>query len=202
MLRELAEHISLKLVTTKTINIDDREFYTYGLELLLSKTIFCSIILIFALITNTLLISAMFLFMYMLIRQYSGGFHCKTSEMCFLVSILLYLLMLFLVRIDFNQIETSLCIFSTVSFFIIAVFSPIVSENNPLSPKQKIKYRRYSIIIAFLWLSIMVCTYIFKLDYIFYPVSWSLSVDAVLILLTLRRNKNEKDNAQSSSSLD
>lgn len=198
MLKELAEHISLKLVTSRIIKIENREFYTYGLELLISKLMFFLIVLILAMLTKMLLLSVIFIITYTLLRQYTGGFHCNTSEMCLLVSILLYLFLLFLVRIDFRQIEIFLFAFSLLSFIVIVVFSPIVSENNPITHREKVKYRIYSIIIAFLWLSAMTISFITKLDYVFYPTCWSLSADAVLILLTLRRCKNEKSNAKSS----
>lgn len=94
MFKTLADESAHLLISHKIIDEENREAYTYGLELFFEKAFLYALISIIAILTNTLLFSIVFIVTYKALRQYTGGFHCKTAEMCLVISILIYLLVL------------------------------------------------------------------------------------------------------------
>lgn len=197
MFKNLADDAAILLITHHIVSEEKREAYTYGFELLFEKLFFYGIILIIALLTKTLIFSVLFVFSYKMLRQYTGGFHCKTAEVCLVVSVLIYLLVLLLYMLNFDLGEFILSISTMVSLIIIFLFSPRESENRPLESEEKRKYRTISIITAAVIAIIATISYRLNISLLFYSTSCSLTADAVLILLSLiRRCKNEEDSVE------
>lgn len=192
MFKQWSKDISLILIANNIITFENREAYSYGIELFLFKASLYIIVAVIALITNTLIPSAIFVVSYMLLRPYSGGYHCKTAEMCMIVSIFMYLIFLLLYKLDYGNTKIFFFISSLISFLPIVIFSPIENVNNPITVKEKKKYHIISFIIATSLITIMLLSYFFTVKNVFYAVSYALTADAVLIILGLRRNKNEK----------
>lgn len=196
MFKNLADDAAILLITHHIVSEEKREAYTYGFELLFEKLFFYGIILIIALLTKTLIFSVLFVFSYKMLRQYTGGFHCKTAEVCLVVSVLIYLLVLLLYMLNFDLAEFILSISAMVSLIIIFLFSPRESKNRPLENEEKKKYRTLSIIIATATAIIAVIFYRLNISLLFYSTSCSLTADAVLIILSLGRCKNEEDTVE------
>lgn len=196
MFKNLADDAAILLITHHIVSEEKREAYTYGFELLFEKLFFYGIILIIAMLTKTLIFSILFMFSYKMLRQYTGGFHCKTAEVCLVVSVLIYLLVLLLYMLNFDLAEFILSLSSMVSLIIIFLFSPRESKNRPLESEEKKKYRTLSIIIATVTAIIAVISYRLSISMLFYSTSCSLTADAVLIILSLGRCKNEEDSVE------
>lgn len=195
MFKSCADKLSLMLAANKVISYDNLEAYSYGIELFLFKGTFFLIVLIISLLTNTFLISTVFLISYTIIREYSGGYHCKTAEMCLLVSIFIYLVLLVFYKLSLQQIENALFVISLLSIIPIIFFSPVESINKPLTKAEKKKYKVVAIIIGVSLVTAAFITYFLKINYIFYSISYALTADAVLIILPKRREKNEENNS-------
>lgn len=200
MFKQWAKDISLMLIANNIITFENRDAYSYGIELFLFKASLYIIVTLIALITNTLIPSAIFVVSYMLLRQYSGGYHCKTAETCMIVSILMYLIFLLLYKLDYDDTKIFFLISSLVSFLPIAIFSPVENINNPLTIKEKKKYHIIAVIIVVSLIAIMLFSYFFTVKDVFYAVSYALTADAVLIILGLRRSKNEETFNESNGS--
>lgn len=195
MFERLADDISLLLVNHHIISNEDRENYIYGLELFLPKAAFYLTIIVISIVTRTILVSTLFILMYMGLRRYTGGFHCKTAEMCLLFSTLIYLIMIFLYLFNQIEIKYGLMITSIISLIIISVFSPVENKNRPLDNEEQNKYRVKAIIIAIIILVVTITAFLLKVNQVFFSASWSLTADAVLIILNLRRKNSEESNA-------
>ena len=194
MFEKIAERISNTLEVKKIIKAENRDFYSYGLQLALNKLFFFVIILIISIFTKAFLVSVAFLLMYSIIRQFSGGFHCKSEINCFLVSILIYLIMLLLYRIDRVEGKWVLYIAALVSVLIISIFSPVEHKNKPLSTDERKKYGIIAVIVAIALVIIMCASLLLNTPILFYSSSYSLTADAVLVILALKEVKhNERD---------
>lgn len=184
MFREIAEEITKTMVTSNIINIEDRELYTYGLELIIPKTVFYIIVLILSLLTDTFIPSLLFILFYMSVRSFSGGYHSKTAGFCIVVSTFIYLLMDFLMKLDFERTEIFLLVAAAVSLGVIFAFSPVESEEKPITAEERKRYRLFAELISMVLFAITAGAYYFKLEPIFYPAAWSLTADAVLIIIS------------------
>lgn len=199
MLKSIAEEITVALASNDIIKTEEMEAYTYGLELLIPKVILYAVILVISLITNTFLASVSFVVLLMFLRRYTGGFHCKTAETCLLFSLLIYLLAL--LGYEFVQyIPNIACgISSFVSAVIVFVFAPVEDVNRPLDKSEKVQYRQKAMIALSVILSLEMIALFFRFDTISYLSACSLTVNAVLILLSqIRRCKYEVNNPESS----
>ena len=195
MYKHLAESLATLLAANRTIDIDRQECYSYGLELFLFKFTLYIIILIISLITNTFLISLIFTVSYLLLRQYTGGYHCKTAEACMITSIFIYALMLLLYNVGICNYSVYLLICNLPSYLVILIRTPIENENNPLEISEIKAYRIISIIVSSILIVLCVVLHLLSLNNYIFPISFAMTADAVLILITPRRKKNEKGNS-------
>ncbi len=193
MYKNIADILATLLSANKIIDINNQEAYSYGLELFLFKFTLYIIILIISLLTDSFLISLVFTASYMLLRQYTGGYHCKTPEACMLTSILIYTFMLFLYNL--NTLILFFFVIITISYLIIILKAPIENENNPLDIYEIKKYRILSIIISTLLTVLSMLSFIFDFKEFAFPISYTLTADAVLLLISPRRKKNEENNS-------
>lgn len=195
MVNHLAETFATKMVIKKIIDIDDKECYVYGLELLISKIIVFGVILVISIITQTIIPSIIFISSYIFLRQYSGGYHCKTAEMCMLVSIFIYLIFLITLKLSLLYLDIYLLGLSAISYFIVLLFSPLADANKEIDDDEKKKYKTISLIFAsIMMLTIVICFFI-NIHFVFISVSCSLIADAILLLMAIikRRRKRYAD---------
>lgn len=195
MYKNLADRIATQLSANKIIDINNQEIYSYGLELLLFKFTLYAIILIISLLTDTFLISLIFTASYMLLRQYTGGYHCKTSEACMITSILIYTFMLLLYNLEFYSQGLLLMILILISFLIILIKAPIENENNPLEKYELKKYRVLSLILSTVLTILSVLLFYFNFQVLSFSISYALTADAVLLLISPRRKRHEENNS-------
>ncbi len=186
MLKKLSKKISALLVANNIVQIDQQDAYIYGLEIFLQQVVFFFIIFILALITRTILLSFIFVVVYKVLRQYTGGFHCKTSGKCLIVSVLTYIPLIFLYYFNNPLVDIIVGIVALISSFVIFVFAPVESENKSLDQNEKRKYHIFSILITIITIIVMSSSFLLEIKSVFYAVSWSLSADAVFISITLR----------------
>lgn len=200
MFENIADDLSIMLAEKKIIKPENREFYFYGLQLAISKLFFFLVILIISLFTKTFLVSMAFMFMYSVIRQFSGGYHCRSEVSCFFVSILLYLIMILFYDIDMQGGKIFLCVSATVSVLLIMIFSPIEHKNKPLSAGEHKKYGIISKIVAGI-LAVTVCvSLLLNINILFYSSSYALTADAVLIIFALKGVKHHEHDSESDCS--
>lgn len=87
----LSALIADRMCKNEIIREDDLIFYAYSIQLQLEKTIGLILIGIFALVFKAFFEIAVFTAVFVVIRRYSDGFHCKTSIGCFILSVLMAL---------------------------------------------------------------------------------------------------------------
>lgn len=176
---------------------EDKEVYSYGIWILLT-TIFNTLeILFLGVILHRFLESLIYLFVLMVLRTYTGGYHANTSMKCNILVIGFFLLNLLgeqcLVRMDNKGMVYTVLLLSEL---VIWNKAPIENDNKPLSEKEKVNYRRYSII-----LSLGVCmTVVFLGDryerqMVFMALSMGMVALTMLLELILerRRMNNEQE---------
>lgn len=91
MFRYIAEDIAFLLIKSKAVNIEERDVYVFGLEVLLLNFINVLTALIISLISGTMWHFAAFMLIFAPLRIFSGGYHAKHSETCFVISTLVYI---------------------------------------------------------------------------------------------------------------
>lgn len=133
MFHNLAEDIAFILIKNKIIDIEERDLYIYGLEIILLNGI---LLLVFFLLGDIRHFFAYILF-FIPLRIFSGGYHANKSEHCFILSILTYCMSIAVVRFFPMLYQMWLWrIAGILSLLIVVTYAPLVNINNPLDESQ------------------------------------------------------------------
>ena len=204
MIQAIAEEISLRLVANRMISIEKRKYYTYGIELILNDLItFLSIALI-GVMTGKIFISLIYTLTYCPIRNYVGGYHCKTHMRCYCTTLFLYISMLLF---DFYLSDSRWIVSYTliaIAIPVIFIFTPVAYGNGPISDGDRKKYRIRSIVLIAIVLAGFILANVFHQTEISFAISWGIFMVFSLMLISLfsnlleaRRKRDDKEtNAQ------
>lgn len=146
----LAEKITHYLTINSLIPSSMEKIYIYGFELLFSSITNTVIILIFGILVNQILVTLMFLFVFVTLRRSTGGYHADTYLKCKLCTISVYLTVIFLSM--FSAIPGWL--FFSLFFLgaaIIFLYTPVENPNKPLTDHQKYTHRLLALIFYFIF---------------------------------------------------
>lgn len=182
MFRNLAEDITFLLIKNKIVEIEKREIYIYGLEVILLNGGLLIAFLIISLLCGEFINFCAYLIFFLPIRIFSGGYHAETSERCFILSTIAFGASIAVSKlIPLLYISNTGKIIGAVSVIVILVLAPLINENNPMNQTQRRRNR------------IILCTLLF-IDLVFYILScnyaWTIAsnelifivMDAVLLL--------------------
>ncbi len=137
MFRRISEDITFWLIKNKVLDIKNREIYVYGTEVILLNVSLLIVTFIISALENGFLHFISFLIFFIPIRIFSGGYHAKHSETCFLLSTVAYTVTLFIVKWKpymYKNIEV--LIFLGVAVACILRWSPLKNPRHPLADYQ------------------------------------------------------------------
>lgn len=149
MFRYIAEDIAFMLIKSKVADIEEREIYVFGLEVLLLNSINVLTALIISLISGTMWHFATFLLIFAPLRMFSGGYHAKRSETCFVISTLVYIASVLTVKL-YPLLYTNTVVATVLlvlSVLLTIVLAPVVNKNNPLNKDERKRNRLISIVL-------------------------------------------------------
>ncbi|GFN35272.1 accessory gene regulator ArgB-like protein [Tepidimicrobium xylanilyticum] len=143
MLHKLAEDISFYLITNKVIDIEDRDIYIYGLELLIS-TLFTSIsILILGFLIRDWISAVAYLSVYFFLKSYTGGYHAKHYYECYIYSIFVFIVLIIAKNIIVPIYRPIIGLFSLIfSIIVVFKFAPVTNKNNPKTEEEILKNKK------------------------------------------------------------
>ena len=148
MFRNLAEDIAYLLIKNKIVDIEKHDIYVFGVEVLLLNLLNILTAFIVSIITGTKLHFLTFILVFVPLRIFSGGYHAKTSEVCYLITTGTYVLSVLCVN-RFPEMYTSIPALIALSVLIVPMIllAPIEHKNNPLSPHERKRNRLISIVL-------------------------------------------------------
>lgn len=148
MFHNLAEDIAYLLIKNKVADIEKRDIYVFGVEVLLLNSLNILTAFIVSIITGTKLHFLAFILVFVPLRIFTGGYHAKTSEACYLITTVTYVLSVLCVK-RFPDIYSSIPGLIALSVLIVPMIllAPIEHRNNPLSPHERKRNRLISIVL-------------------------------------------------------
>lgn len=173
-------HIFLK---NNIVSIENKEYFEYGLYLIVSSlTTFFSIMLL-SIFFNKILVSLLFSFTFFITRSICGGYHCKTSLKCFITSVCVYLLFISGTFLPQNSVVKINYIIMITGALIIFIFAPVVNINNPVSDSRKKNCKIISSIICIISIVLLLVLNSDKYYQIVYVFSYSLFITGIMIII-------------------
>lgn len=148
MFHNLAVDIAFLLIKNKIVDIQHRDVYVYGLEVILLNCSLLIMFLIASMLCGAMLNFWAYLIFFLPIRIFSGGYHAKSSESCFVLSTLMYGLSIAITAFFPLMYQNwKWIVAGIISVVVILIFSPMINENNPLTKAQQ---KRNRIIVCIL----------------------------------------------------
>lgn len=136
-----------KLLDNQIIKEEDMEVYEYGLTLLIGTIGKIIGFIIIGLLTGLLKEILVFIIFFSSLRLQAGGYHAKTVLSCFLGTLVLIGFAILFIKILPTSYQPLFNLFSIViSILLVCLYSPLESENRPLTEEEKTLYRKRSIL--------------------------------------------------------
>lgn len=137
MFEYLADDFAIFLIQRRIIDAKDRDLYCYGAEVLLLNILNVLIALAVTIFSGTWLHFLIFMFVFVPLRIFAGGYHAKTSRICLIMSTLLYTATVGVIEFipDFYKNEIALIAAAVIAVFIF-IKAPIINKNNVLDRKS------------------------------------------------------------------
>lgn len=148
------------LIDEEIITSTEKEVYVYGIHQSLIILSNLAITIILGVISSMIWESIVFMFAYISIRIYAGGYHAETQLRCYVVSILINILALIEIKCFlFNGQWANICLI--ISQIIIMILAPVEAENKLLTTKEKVIYRKHVYVLVCLYDGIfLLCKFI------------------------------------------
>lgn len=148
MFHNLAVDIAFLLIKNKIVDIQQRDIYVYGLEVILLNGSLLLVFLITSLLCGEMINFWAYLIFFLPLRLFSGGYHAEKSESCFVLSTIMYGISIAVTKFfPMLYLNWKWITAGVISVIVILILSPMVNENNPLTKAQQ---KRNRIIICVL----------------------------------------------------
>ncbi|MBQ1992193.1 MAG: accessory gene regulator B family protein [Clostridia bacterium] len=176
-------------IENNMIKAEDKELYQYALSITISALIHIFTLVVLGIIFGLLVESIVFYLCFIAIRKFAGGYHAKTAGGCYLFSVLLSVLLLITFKLSVLNISYIIAVtvftVSFISLVCIWVMSPLDTENNPLSEKEKNIYGKVAKVISLL--IFIVFSILLLLNQYNIALSMSFGIFMSALVLTMRR---------------
>lgn len=181
----IAEEISLRLVADRFIPIDKMKYYTYGIELVLNNLLIFLSITVISILTDNVFISLVYILTYCPIRNYVGGYHCKTYSECYFTTLILYIFMLIFDTYLFDSRLIVSCILLVITTPIILIFTPVDYGNGTISNDDRKRYRQKSAMLIVIALLGFIFSIVFHQPKVAFAISWGIFIVFLLMMRSL-----------------
>ena len=132
------------------ISPEMKDVYQYGIEITISSMLNVTLVLLCSLILGNVLAGLLYLFIFIFLRSFTGGYHATTYFRCNLTIVLTFIITFFAYYVISGcQFSIYICgTLTAVSFIPIVLFSPVPNKHKQLGDKQRKNSYILSIIIA------------------------------------------------------
>ena len=151
------------LCEKKIIDKEEKDVYVYGYEMIFTTILGAVIVFSIAVILARLLEAIVFFVVFVLTRQFCGGYHANTRMKCSITFILCYLFVLVFSKVLCVNYTWYMQAIIMVPYFVMIIgYAPITNENKPIDEDEIIVNRRKSICISVMWLALAAVLIIYQ----------------------------------------
>lgn len=135
-----------------------------------------------------LLESIIFLIFYGVLRTIAGGYHARTQNACYILSILLMVVVLIMLK-TFPWNTIICCILTILSISVIFILAPVQDENKLLDETEKKIFKKLSRVISLLYGFIIFLLFLLNKNELAYCVVISLFTISIMLIIGEIRNE-------------
>lgn len=190
MLHVFAQKIATRWTLKNIISSSNYEWIVYGIEIILISIVGTFNIILIGIITRTFFNALIFLFVFILLRQFTGGFHANTCAKCniyFAITYLINLLICYILGDKFLSINTLWLVFITgiIGFTVIMYKCPVISIKKP----RAFSYKKINLMLSIIVFLIFNITSFFTVKY---RTTINITLLEVLFLVLIARKEKVK----------
>lgn len=146
MIHYIAKKIGDRLLQSQIIILEDLELYVFGLEQGFHLVLNIGMILTLGLFLKQIWESISFMIFFIPLRRFAGGYHSRTRKRCYISSFLMCLAVLLFTKYGVLSLLIKIIVFSLFTLTML-IFSPSEIEKNPQQSNDKVRYRKYVLLI-------------------------------------------------------
>ncbi len=146
--------ISVKVISfiSKYVDITPEmiDVYRYGIEITISTILNITLVLLCSLILNDVFAGLIYLFVFVLLRSFTGGYHATTYFKCNLTIVSTFIIAFICYKIiTYYELPLFVCESAAlINLIPIIIFSPVPNKHKPLTDVKKKSSYKLSLIIA------------------------------------------------------
>lgn len=192
MISFLCNRLADFLCTKGIISEDEKEIYIYGYEMIITTILGAVLVFTIAFLTRRLAEAFCFFTVFVITRQFCGGYHSKTRIMCSVTFLMCYVSVLFFNSMLESAYTWFIHLIILVPYFaVIFGYSPIVNDNKPLTDDEVIINHKKSIIVSVVWLVLSTILLII-MPILSSAIDLTLLVIAVLMMIEVVKRREGK----------
>lgn len=160
---------------------DENELYIFGVNQFLNMLLNILTALFIGILFGKTLQIVLFMLAYIPLRSYAGGWHSRTPLRCYIFSVI----MLMVVSIGMNYLsieEWMYYVILAVATLIVFVLSPVEDRNKPLDEIEYKVFKKRTMLIAAVELTIALLFKLLTLDNLFVAVIYSFVVLSLMLV--------------------
>ena len=171
-------------------NSDEKELYVFGINQCLNMILNILTALFIGILFGKVFQIWLFMLAYIPLRSYAGGWHSRTPLRCYIFSIV----MLIVASIGFKYLSIAAWVYYAVLalvFVIVLVLSPVEDKNKPLDEIEHKVYKRRTIFLTAVELTLALLLKLLMLDDLFIAITYSFVVLSLMLIAGTVRNRFE-----------
>lgn len=181
MIHKIAQKTADIFCIQNVADKEKKEIYVYGIELLISSLIGIVLVLGLSIGLGKVWSGVVFLAVFILVRQYTGGYHADTYVRCNAAFVLTYLLTVGIwIFCRVHDLKVAVWFILLGAYIIMAVLAPVENKNKPLDDEEVKKYKWKSILI---YSAFIMAFLVMDISGVFYGVC--LYIKIILIMITV-----------------
>jgi len=193
MINKLSGKLSRILGDQINSTDEEKEIYTYSIEVLLSLILNIIILFETAYIIRKIPEFIVFIVFFSGLRTYAGGYHAKSHIECMSVSFIIFFISAMSDSWFKSGGELIMIIGVILSIFLVLKYSPTESENKPLNDRKKKKYKSISRIILILYCVAIIILYLYKIqtNYIYLTAVVAMLIESISLIFPINHSYSE-----------
>lgn len=145
-MKKFSEKLINVFIEHNIIDEKDCELYVYGASQAITMLLNFITIIVIGIIFDMLWQSVLFTITYIPIRTYAGGFHCRTPIKCYIFSVIMQIIILFLLKINFLNDSIIILLISLFGSILSILLAPVEDINKKLDNLEIKVFRKKAII--------------------------------------------------------
>ncbi|MDD3168008.1 MAG: accessory gene regulator B family protein [Eubacteriales bacterium] len=189
MISNISDKITGSLVDAGAVTSEDKAIYEYGIRMGILMVINIATAVLIGLLLGMVWQCIVFLIAYNPVRTYAGGYHARTSLVCYLLSIPMMLAVL--LGIKMMPWNGYICAIALLSALVtIGILAPVADPNKPLNEKEVSVYKKRARVYSAVLTGGAIVLWMAGMEQTSLSIVMALGVAAGMLVLGTARNRN------------